>query len=103
MQSPVGMFGCWLFRRPASLAISAVRLHLRTIIEKKTGILPTIVVTEIVRYVSDKRGREEATIRYLSLKRSGLVIAKEAFDFVSSSSERKYSNRNLESMTSKSV
>jgi len=49
--------------------------HLRTIIEKKAGILPTIVVTEIVRYVSDKRGREEATIRYLSLKRSGLVIA----------------------------
>jgi predicted nucleic acid-binding protein len=49
--------------------------HLRTIIEKKSGILPTIVVTEIVRYVSDKRGREEATIRYLSLKRSGLVIA----------------------------
>ena len=49
--------------------------HLRTLIEKKTGILPTIVVTEIVRYVSDKRGREEATIRYLSLKRSGLVIA----------------------------
>ena len=49
--------------------------HLRNIIEKKTGILPTIVVTEIVRYVSDKRGREEATIRYLSLKRSGLVIA----------------------------
>jgi predicted nucleic acid-binding protein len=48
--------------------------HLRTIIEKKTGILPTIVVTEIVRYVSDKRGREEATIRYLSLKGSGLVI-----------------------------
>jgi len=49
--------------------------HLRTVIEKKTGILPTIVVAEIVRYVSDKRGREEATIRYLSLKRSGLVIA----------------------------
>lgn len=49
--------------------------HLKTMIEKKTGILPTIVVTEIVRYVSDKRGREEAAIRYLSLKRSGLVIA----------------------------
>lgn len=43
--------------------------------EKKTGILPTIVVTEIVRYVSDKRGREEATLRYLSLKRSGPTIA----------------------------
>ena len=49
--------------------------RLRNIIENKTGILPTIVVTEIVRYVSDKRGREEATIRYLSLKRSGLIIA----------------------------
>jgi predicted nucleic acid-binding protein len=49
--------------------------RLRTIIEKGMGILPTIVVTEIVRYVSDKRGREEAKIRYLSLKRSGLEIA----------------------------
>jgi predicted nucleic acid-binding protein len=49
--------------------------RLRTIIEKRMGILPTIVVTEIVRYVSDKRGREEAKIRYLSLKRSGLEIA----------------------------
>jgi len=48
--------------------------HLRTITEKKTGILSTIVVAEIVRYVLDKRGREEATIRYLSLKRSGLTI-----------------------------
>jgi hypothetical protein len=44
-------------------------------VEKRTGILPTIVITEIVRYVSDKRGREEAAIRYLSLKRSGLTIA----------------------------
>ena len=49
--------------------------RLRSMVEKRTGILPTIVVTEIVRYVSDKRGREEATIRYLSLKRSGLTIA----------------------------
>ena len=49
--------------------------RLRNIVEKRTGILPTIVVTEIVRYVSDKRGREEATIRYLSLKRSRLTIA----------------------------
>jgi predicted nucleic acid-binding protein len=49
--------------------------RLRTIVEKRTGILPTIVITEIVRYVSEKRGREEATIRYSSLKRSGLTIA----------------------------
>ncbi len=43
--------------------------------ENRTGILPAIVATEIVRYVSDKRGREEATMRYLSLKRSDLTIA----------------------------
>jgi predicted nucleic acid-binding protein len=49
--------------------------HFRSIIEKKTGIIPTIVVAEIVRYVADKRGREEATIRYLSLKGSGLAVA----------------------------
>ena len=49
--------------------------RLRSMMEKRTGILPTIVVTEIVRYVSDKRGKEEATIRYLSLKRSGLTSA----------------------------
>ncbi len=49
--------------------------RLRSMVEKRTGILPTIVVTEIVRYVSDKRGKEEATLRYLSLKRSGLTIA----------------------------
>jgi predicted nucleic acid-binding protein len=49
--------------------------RLKAMIDKKTGILPTIVVTEIVRYVSEKRGREEATIRYLSLTRSELTIA----------------------------
>jgi predicted nucleic acid-binding protein len=49
--------------------------RLRNMVEKKTGILPTIVVAEIVRYVSDKRGREEATIRYLALKESGFRIA----------------------------
>jgi predicted nucleic acid-binding protein len=54
---------------------STASKRLRNLVEKKTGILPTIVVTEIVRYVSDKRGREEATIRYLSLKESGFIIA----------------------------
>jgi predicted nucleic acid-binding protein len=48
--------------------------HVRTIIEKKTVTLPTTVVAEIVHYVSDKRGREEATIRHLPLRRSGLPI-----------------------------
>lgn len=54
---------------------SKVSKRLRSLVEKKTSILPTIVATEIVRYVSDKRGREEATLRYLSLKGSGSTIA----------------------------
>jgi len=49
--------------------------RLRNMVEKRAGILPTIVVAEIVRYVSDKRGTEEATIRYLALKESGFIIA----------------------------
>jgi predicted nucleic acid-binding protein len=54
---------------------SRVSKQLGKMIAKKAGILPTIVIAEIVRYVSDKRGREEAAMRYLSLKRSGLEIA----------------------------
>ena len=49
--------------------------HLKQLIEKRTGILPTIVVAETVRYVCEKRGAEEAKLRYLSLIRSGLLIA----------------------------
>jgi len=48
--------------------------HLRDLIKKGTGVLPTIVVAETVRYVCEKRGVEEAKIRYLSLIRSGLLI-----------------------------
>lgn len=49
--------------------------HLAHLVETRTGVLPTIVVTETVRYVCDKRGTEEAKIRHLSLTRSGLLIA----------------------------
>jgi len=49
--------------------------HLTDLIKKKRGVLPTIVITEIVRYVCDKRGAEEGTIRYLSLIRSGLLVS----------------------------
>jgi predicted nucleic acid-binding protein len=49
--------------------------HLTHLVETRTGIVPTIVVTEIVRYVCEKRGTEEARIRQLSLTRSGLLIA----------------------------
>jgi len=40
--------------------------HLKDLVKKRNGILPTIVVTETVRYVCEKRGVEEAKIRYLS-------------------------------------
>ena len=49
--------------------------HLRDLVRKRSGILPTIVIAETVRYVCEKRGTEEAKIRYLSLVRSGLLIA----------------------------
>jgi predicted nucleic acid-binding protein len=49
--------------------------HMAHLVETRTGIVPTIAVTEIVRYVCEKRGREEAKIRQLSLARSGLLIA----------------------------
>jgi len=49
--------------------------HLNDLVKKRKGILPTIVITETVRCVCDKRGPEEAKIRYLSLVRSGLLIS----------------------------
>jgi predicted nucleic acid-binding protein len=49
--------------------------RLALLVEKKMGILPTIVLTETVRYVCEKRGAEEAGIRYLALIRSGLKVA----------------------------
>lgn len=49
--------------------------HLTDLIKKRKGILPTIAITEIVRYVCNKRGAEEGTIRYLSLVRSGLFVS----------------------------
>jgi len=49
--------------------------RLALLVEKRTGILPTIVLTETVRYVCEKRGAEEASIRYLALIRSGLKVA----------------------------
>lgn len=47
---------------------------LRELIERKEGILPTIVISEIVRVTCERRGVEEARLRFLSLIRSGLKI-----------------------------
>jgi len=47
---------------------------LRELIKNREGILPTIVICEIVQVTCEKRGKEEAEIRHLSLVRSGLQI-----------------------------
>ena len=47
---------------------------LRELIKNREGLLPTIVICEIVQVTCEKRGKEEAEIRHLSLVRSGLQI-----------------------------
>jgi len=47
---------------------------LRELKERKEGLLPTIVVSEIIRFTCEKRGKEEAETRYLVLLGSGLQI-----------------------------
>lgn len=47
---------------------------LRELIKSKTGLLPTIVICETVHVTCEKRGREDAETRYLSLIRSGLQL-----------------------------
>ncbi len=47
---------------------------LRELIRRREGILPTIVISEVVRVTCERRGVEEAKLRYFSLIRSGLQI-----------------------------
>ena len=47
---------------------------LRELIKSREGLLPTIVIGEVVRIVCEKVGKEEAEACYLSLIRSGLRI-----------------------------
>lgn len=47
---------------------------LRELVQRKEGILPTIVISEVIRVTCEKRGKEVAEIRYTSLIRSGLQI-----------------------------
>lgn len=47
---------------------------LRELVRNKEGILPAITVCEIVQVTCEKRGKEEAEIRYMSLMISGLQI-----------------------------
>jgi len=47
---------------------------LKELIKLGEGILPTIVISEIIRVTCERRGVEEAKLRYLSLIKSGLQI-----------------------------
>ena len=47
---------------------------LKDLIERKEGILPTIVISEIIQTICEKIGKEEAEICYANLTESGLKI-----------------------------
>lgn len=54
--------------------VKKTKAKLKELRRKGEGILPTIVISEIVKITCERRGREEAKIRYASLLRSGLEI-----------------------------
>ncbi len=47
---------------------------LKDLIERKEGILPTIVISETIQTICEKIGKEEAEICYANLTQSGLKI-----------------------------
>ena len=47
---------------------------LKELIQRKEGLLPTIVISETIKIICEKIGREEAEICYLSIIASGLQI-----------------------------
>jgi predicted nucleic acid-binding protein len=47
---------------------------LKDIIQRKEGILPTIVISETIQTICEKIGKEDAEICYASLTQSGLKI-----------------------------
>jgi len=47
---------------------------LKELIQRKEGIVPTIVISETIQTVCDKIGKEEAEICYVTLTQSGLQI-----------------------------
>ena len=48
--------------------------RLKELVQRNEGILPTIVISEVVQVTCEKRGKEVAEIRYHSLMESGLQI-----------------------------
>lgn len=48
---------------------------LRELVHRNEGILPTIVISEVIQLTCEKRGKEQAETRYHALIESGLQIA----------------------------
>jgi predicted nucleic acid-binding protein len=48
--------------------------RLKDLIQRKEGILPTIVISETIQTICEKIGKEEAEICYANLTQSGLKI-----------------------------
>jgi predicted nucleic acid-binding protein len=48
--------------------------RLKELVQRNEGILPTIVISEVIQVTCEKRGKELAEIRYHSLMESGLQI-----------------------------
>jgi predicted nucleic acid-binding protein len=49
-------------------------IRLKELVQRNEGILPTIVISEVIQVTCEKRGKELAEIRYHSLMESGLQI-----------------------------
>ncbi len=47
---------------------------LKELTQNSKGIIPTLVLAEVIKITCEKRGKEEANLRYLSILRSGLQI-----------------------------
>jgi len=98
MQSPVGMFGCRHFRRPASLANSLVRSAIRRPLLVRDRCL--IFASSVPRLSHTYRIVSVTTIvgRTPVLVSTRCARCFEALDLTFSLSEKKYSARNRESM-----
>ena len=68
---------------------------LRLLIKQNRGILPTIVISELVKLTCERKGKEVAQLRYLSLVRSGLRVADLTADVAEKAGLLKCVHKNL--------
>lgn len=56
------------------------RHHLREVTEKRVGIVPTIVLAEVMKITCERRGRTEAELRHNTIVRSRLRLVELSSD-----------------------